>query len=106
MPFVEILKGPDQKRYYPIAGGETFGRGPENDIQLFAQGISRVHFQIVFEDGQFAVVDKRSSNGTKLNGDRVRRAPIVDGDTIRAGNVEMRFGAGACPENPLESDGG
>ena len=99
MPFIEILKGPDQKRYHPIAGGETAGRGSENAIQLFAQGISRVHFEIVCEDDQYFLVDKRSSNGTKLNGERVRRAPLQDGDEIKAAGVVMRFGLGDCPED-------
>lgn len=100
MPFIELLKAPDSKRFHPVEDGVTLGRGPECSIQLFGQGLSRVHLQFVCEDGQFFVVDKKSSNGTSVNGEHIRRAEIAEGDEIKAGGVLMRFSLGDCPDEP------
>jgi pSer/pThr/pTyr-binding forkhead associated (FHA) protein/tetratricopeptide (TPR) repeat protein len=70
----------------------TVGRGTENDITLEDPSISRRHAQIrlsVTAD-RFTVLDLRSSNGTFLDGQRVKRAEAVEGSVVRFGDLPFR----------------
>ena len=44
------------------------------------------------ENGDYLLVDLGSTNGTLLNGRRVDRQRLVDGDTITLGSTEIVFG--------------
>ena len=69
----------------------TMGRAPENDIQILAKSVSRRHAHILFEEGKPVIEDLGSSNGTKVNGVRVNRAVLNDGDLIDLGGVRLAF---------------
>ncbi|MFO7900445.1 MAG: glycosyltransferase [Planctomycetota bacterium] len=63
--------------------------------------ISRVHCRIAFEDGQWTVEDQGSLNGTILNGEKIERATLGQGDRLHLGNTTMRFDIiGAPPAEP------
>jgi predicted component of type VI protein secretion system len=75
------------------------GRSRDNDItipELPEPLSSGRHAEFVFEDGRCWVVDRDSTNGTRLNGEPVRRAPIQDRDRIALGDHELvvRLGPG------------
>ncbi|MCU0291633.1 MAG: FHA domain-containing protein [Thermoanaerobaculaceae bacterium] len=68
------------------------GRAPKvNSIALDDPSVSAQHFKIVPKDEDFYVVDLDSSNGTFVNGERVRVHKLHNGDTIVAGQVECQF---------------
>jgi pSer/pThr/pTyr-binding forkhead associated (FHA) protein len=70
----------------------TIGRGAENDITLEDPSISRRHAQIrlsVTAD-RFTVLDLRSSNGTFLDGQRVKRAEVSEGGVVRFGDLPFK----------------
>lgn len=57
-------------------------------------GVSRRHARIMYQDGQFALEDLNSANGTRVNGVRVpfgERTLISNGDEIRLGRVSLVF---------------
>ena len=56
------------------------------------EGISRRHAEIRQEDGEYWVVDLGSMNGTRVNGKRIDRQRLADGDTIVLGSTEIVFG--------------
>ncbi len=69
------------------------GRSPQNAICIPSDTVSRNHALIKQgEDGAFCVFDLGSRNGTLLN-DRLVSSPMPlrDGDTIRLGEVTLRF---------------
>lgn len=64
------------------------GRGLENDIVLDSLSVSREHARFL-RDGWLVVEDLGSRNGTFVNGERVQRAQIAPGDTVRLGTAEV-----------------
>ncbi len=69
----------------------TFGRIAENDVVLYDPNISRRHFQILEDGGQYVLKDLGSSNGTRVNGARADEQILDDGDEISAGEAVFVF---------------
>lgn len=91
------LSGDFKGMVYELTADETMiGRNPTTDITLLDDGISREHAIISYDEsagerGEYVVEDLQSTNGTKLNGKRVRSATLVSGDEIRIGSTSFRF---------------
>ena len=71
----------------------SIGRMPESNIVLADPNVSRNHAEIRPKGTGYVVVDLDSTNGTKVNGIRVREQELVDGDEITFGNTRIRFEA-------------
>jgi hypothetical protein len=69
----------------------TIGRMPGSTITLNDANVSRNHAEIRPTDSGFVLVDLGSTNGTKVNGQRVRERALRDGDTLTFGATEIRF---------------
>ena len=66
-----------------------------NDVHLTEPGVSRMHAVLeVASAEQLFVVDLGSAAGTRLNGEKIVRAPLSSGDTLEIGSVrvKVRFG--------------
>jgi FHA domain len=68
-----------------------FGRSTSADIVLDDATVSRRHAIIAQQGGEAVLLDDRSRNGVLLNGERVSRAVLRDGDAIQLGQVVMRY---------------
>lgn len=77
----------------PLAEGENIvGRSPDSGLWLDATSVSREHARIVIVDGRAAVEDRRSTNGTFVDGVRIEsRHPVVDGSTVTFGSEVTVF---------------
>ncbi len=71
----------------------TIGRLSECDVTLDDDSVSRRHAEVRREDSEIVVVDLGSTNGTKVNGERVRERRLEDGDLITVGGINLRFEA-------------
>jgi pSer/pThr/pTyr-binding forkhead associated (FHA) protein len=92
-----VLNGDFEGMVYHLGNEETLiGRNPTTDITLLDDGISREHALILFEesDNTFVIEDLQSTNGTKVNGKRVRSATLNDRDEVRVGNTCFQFEEG------------
>jgi FHA domain-containing protein len=69
----------------------VLGRSRECDIQLADPNVSRRHAELRQEGASFWVVDLGSTNGLEVNGRRVKRAKLDDGDTFTVGSTDVRF---------------
>jgi hypothetical protein len=67
------------------------GRSPSADIVLDDTTVSRRHAVIARQDGQTVLLDDRSRHGVLVNGERVGRAVLHNGDAIHLGGVAMRY---------------
>ena len=73
----------------------TIGRDPANDLHINHPLVSKRHAEIVREDGKTIIVDLGSTNGTFVNGLKVKRHELHEMDRIVIGPSELRFtGAG------------
>jgi GGDEF domain-containing protein len=69
------------------------GRSADAHLQITDEGISRRHAKVLrLPDETYQLVDMGSTNGTYLNGERVRLADLKDGDKIQIGsNTVLKF---------------
>jgi pSer/pThr/pTyr-binding forkhead associated (FHA) protein len=66
------------------------GRDEDCDLRLNHKSISKLHCVIVKTDGLLLLRDLGSTNGTRVNGQRVRRAALLPGDTLAVANLKYR----------------
>jgi sigma-B regulation protein RsbU (phosphoserine phosphatase) len=72
----------------------SIGRSPGQDVVLPDPCVSRQHAIIVKEGADFTIVDQKSSYGTFVNGVRLERSVLHDGDLLQLGSLEsskLRF---------------
>lgn len=93
-PVLEVIAamGLDPGTTFDLADGATMGRADGSDIPIDDPFASSVHARI-FPRGQFMYIeDMGSTNGTYLNGRRLRSAERLKvGDTVRIGETEYRY---------------
>ena len=89
-----ICNGGFEGMEYELRSDETLiGRNPTTDITLLDENISREHAVILLdsETGTYTLEDLQSSNGTKVNGKKIRSAVLSDTDEIEIGHTRFRF---------------
>ncbi len=75
----------------------VIGRSDEADLQLRSRKVSHRHAELYLDDG-LRVRDLDSTNGTFVNGRRVRtRRRLSAGDVIRFGDIQLRLASYAAP---------
>ncbi|SDF52507.1 FHA domain-containing protein [Blastococcus fimeti] len=85
-----VVDGPGT-RHELSTGRNVIGRGTEADIRLPDTGVSRKHVDVVLDGDVATVEDLGSTNGTLVNGRRVSRQPLADGDVIRIGHSVLVY---------------
>ena len=77
---------------FPLDEGRLLiGRDADNDIAVASEFISRHHAQINFFGDCYWVQDLNSTNGTFVNGKRVRKQALKDNDEVRVGRHRLLF---------------
>ena len=68
------------------------GRDPESDWFIDDLNVSRTHAEIAQNSsGGYEIVDLKSTNGTFLNGNKIKRDLLKTGDVISVGGFARRF---------------
>src|SRR6185312_6213853 len=69
-------------------------RDDDCDVRLLQKGVSKLHCIVVKTDGLLLLRDLGSTNGTRVNGQRVRRAALLPNDylTIATISYQVKFG--------------
>jgi pSer/pThr/pTyr-binding forkhead associated (FHA) protein len=63
----------------------TIGRAHDNTVSLNSDAVSRQHAFLEYANGEAVLRDWQSKNGVLVNQQRVKRAPLKDGDTFQVG---------------------
>jgi pSer/pThr/pTyr-binding forkhead associated (FHA) protein len=70
---------------------KTMGRAPRADFVVDAALVSRVHCRFTLLDSnELELEDLGSTNGTFVNGEKVGKAKLTDGDKLTIGRVLFR----------------
>jgi hypothetical protein len=69
----------------------TVGRDSSADIQIGDNGLSRKHFEILWDGTKAAVRDLGSTNGTKVGGKKIDQVALSNGTALVAGRTEFMF---------------
>jgi pSer/pThr/pTyr-binding forkhead associated (FHA) protein len=95
----------------PLQGGEPItiekdvtivGRQAEHcDIVLDRKSVSKIHCIIARTDGLLFVRDLDSTNGTKVNGQRIIRGALLPGDQLAFAGEKFRVHLGPSPAAAL-----
>ncbi|MBN1316787.1 MAG: FHA domain-containing protein, partial [Anaerolineales bacterium] len=66
----------------------TLGRLADNDLVFSSSHVSSLHGRFEFHAGQWMYTDLDSTNGSSINGARVRTAALNDGDIVAVGDLK------------------
>jgi len=104
MPYKLVVNfgGKTVERREVDAPRTVIGRASECDLVIDNLGISRQHAEIVLEAGVPVLKDMKSNNGTYVNGKRITRYNLNDGDEISIGKFSITFHQEA-PEEPEDN---
>jgi pSer/pThr/pTyr-binding forkhead associated (FHA) protein len=67
------------------------GRKEDSDLRLDHKSVSKQHCILVKTDGLLLVRDLGSTNGTRVNGQRVRRAALLPNDQLNIASFRFRI---------------
>lgn len=69
----------------------SIGTVADNDVVIEDETVSRHHCRIVQEDDDYVLVDPGSTNGTFINGVRIREAFLAPGLILTVGSTQIQF---------------
>jgi pSer/pThr/pTyr-binding forkhead associated (FHA) protein len=76
------------------------GRKEDCDLRLDHKSVSKMHCVIVKTDGLLLLRDLGSTNGTRVNGQRVRRAALLPNDQVAFASFKFKVMFG--PDEQLQ----
>ncbi|MFN2550024.1 MAG: FHA domain-containing protein [Myxococcales bacterium] len=90
---LRFISGKYQGGEYPLAetGELVIGRSSDLDMVLIEDMVSRKHAKITLQSGQITISDLGSTNGTFVNGEKVKRARLKEGDRILIGTSILKL---------------
>lgn len=91
--WLKVIRGEfEGKEYLVFAGTTSIGNNGKNTIVLFKDKlVAPHHCDIVLEGGKYIAVDQGSPLGTIVNGARINRRVLRQGDAIAVGNSVLVF---------------
>ena len=91
--WLKVIRGEfEGKEYLVFEGRTTIGNSGKNTIVLFKDKlVAPAHCEIVQEGSKYVLVDKGSPIGTIVNGMRISRHVLRQGDAIAIGNSVLVF---------------
>ena len=91
---LRFISGKYQGGEFPLHGRAPeliIGRAADVDMVLVEDMVSRKHARIVRADGALVIEDLDSTNGTFVNGEKVRRTELREGDRILIGTSILKL---------------
>ena len=87
-----LIRTEEGREVVHVLGRKTsIGRTPDNDLKIDAKYISRHHAVILAGPSHTIIEDLNSTNGVHVNGRRITRHPLKDGDRVLIGRAQYLF---------------
>jgi len=92
MGFIAENLGPQGPQRIRLQQRIRIGRGEDCDWKIGNLNVSRSHAEIIqSRHGEYELVDLKSTNGTFLNENKIRREKLIFGDIISVGGYRRKF---------------
>lgn len=90
---LKFISGKYQGGEFPLKGDKQLiiGRSSELDIVLVEDMVSRKHAKITLQNGKITIEDLGSTNGTFVNGEKVKSQRLKEGDRILVGTSILKL---------------
>lgn len=90
---LKFISGKYQGGEFPLKGDKQLiiGRSSELDIVLVEDMVSRKHAKITLTGGKITIEDLGSTNGTFVNGEKVKTSRLKEGDRILVGTSILKL---------------
>jgi chromosome segregation ATPase len=85
------------KTSHPLAKRTRIGRAPGCELQIESSSVSRHHALVLMGQRDVIVEDLNSTNGVLVNGRKVTRQLLSDGDLLTIGDAQFRFSLTLTP---------
>ncbi len=87
-----LVRADGESEVVHVLGRRTsIGRTPDNDVQIDTKFVSRHHAVILAGPLETVIEDLNSTNGVLVNGRRITRHRLKDGDAVMLGKTQFRF---------------
>ncbi|MES2307517.1 MAG: FHA domain-containing protein [Verrucomicrobiota bacterium] len=92
MPRLIVQSEEQAGQIFDLSGESArIGRINENEIVIQHKSISSHHAELVLDGNDYLIKDLDSTNGTRVNGERVKSVKLRKNDLIRVGNIELIY---------------
>jgi predicted component of type VI protein secretion system len=90
---------------FELSGREmTVGRLEDNQIQIEHASVSGHHALLTLDEQDYILKDNDSTNGSRVNGEKVAAQKLRRNDIVRLGNIELLYDSEhAPPGQPMPS---
>jgi diguanylate cyclase (GGDEF)-like protein len=104
--YILFISGPLIGKMYLLEDEKTIiGRSPDVDITINDTRISRNHLAIHLQNGRATLEDLGSTNGTFVNGERIRRRILENGDKVHVSSETFfKFAIGDAAERMFQEE--
>ncbi len=100
---LEVVEGPEVGKRFPLTDETlTIGRNKLNRIVIDDPLVSNYHAEVRKEGQGFFIHDLGSTNGTRVNGEKVVKAPLLPGMEVKIGDTRLVLKNLGAP-GPLEA---
>ncbi|MDD2706434.1 MAG: FHA domain-containing protein [Verrucomicrobiae bacterium] len=92
MPKLIVLSEPLKDKVFDLAAERiSVGRLPGNVVQLEDGAVSSHHAELIRKGEDYILKDLNSTNGTRVNGQRILETRLYHGDTVHFGHLEVQY---------------
>jgi hypothetical protein len=102
---LRFISGKYQGGEFPISADKQIliGRSSDLDMVLVEDMVSRKHARIAMQADQIWIEDLGSTNGTFVNGEKIKRARLKEGDRVLIGTSILKLIAGDAPRDGMDA---
>jgi chromosome segregation ATPase len=87
----------EHKTSHPLVRRTRIGRAPGCELQINSSSVSRQHALVLMGPRDVIIEDLNSTNGVIVNGRKVSKALLNDGDMVMIGEAQFRFSMTLAP---------
>src|SRR4051812_15882790 len=100
---LRFISGKYQGGEFPISGDRDIfiGRSNELEVVLVEDMVSRKHARVSMQGETLSIEDLGSTNGTFVNGEKIKRARLKEGDRVLIGTSILKLISAAEAKNQL-----